>query len=231
MVELQKRKIQWTIPLIVIAVLLLGLAMTGSARAQASFPLRGESGEMILGLGSLEAAVYSPDGKYIATAGSLGAFLWDAETGALLRTFLGHTEQVLSVAFSPDGTRVLTGAGLYGRPVSDSDEDSTAKLWDAETGQEIRTFRGHTSSVISVAFSPDGTRVLTGSEDRTARIWQLEGITIEDFVFFIEHWRDDNCDISNDYCDGTDLDFSGTVDEADLEILIDIWLAGGGLEN
>jgi len=54
-----------------------------------------------------------------------------------------------------------------------------------------------------------------------------DGITIEDFVFFAEYWRDDNCDVSNDYCDGTDLDFSGTVDEADLEILIENWLAGG----
>jgi hypothetical protein len=44
-----------TIPLIVIAVLLLAIAMTGSARAQVSLPLRGESGEMILGLGTLEA--------------------------------------------------------------------------------------------------------------------------------------------------------------------------------
>ncbi len=63
-------------------------------------------------------------------------------------------------------------------------------------------------------------------------VWQIpagdfvcpDGITIEDFVFFIEHLRDDNCDLSNDYCDGTDLDFSGTVDEADLEILVDNWL-------
>jgi len=64
-------------------------------------------------------------------------------------------------------------------------------------------------------------------------VWQIpavdfvcpDGITIEDFVFFIEHWWDDNCDLSNDYCQGTDLDFSGTVDEADLEILVDNWLA------
>jgi WD40 repeat protein len=177
--------------------------------------------------GLVNSVAFSPDGKRVLTGAGLHgrpgsdsdedntAKLWDAETGQELRTFRGHTSNVYSVAFSPDGTLVLTGS-----------EDSTAKLWDAETGQEIRTFRGHTRGVSSVAFSPDGTRVLTGSEDRTARIWQLEGITIEDFVFFIEHWGDDNCDISNDYCDGTDLDFSGTVDEADLEIFFEIWLAG-----
>ncbi|MHC4431461.1 MAG: WD40 repeat domain-containing protein, partial [Planctomycetota bacterium] len=79
---------------------------------------------------------------------------WNAETGQEVRTFLGHTSDVRSVAFSPDGTWVLTGS-----------VDSTAKLWDAETGQDIRTFLGHTSKVHSVAFSPDGTRVLTGSDD------------------------------------------------------------------
>jgi WD40 repeat protein len=90
---------------------------------------------------------------------------WDAETGQEIRTFtlLGHTGGVRSVAFSPDGTRVLTGS-----------EDFTAKLWDAETGQEIRTFIGHTDRILSVAFSPDGTRFLTGSYDSTAKLWKAE---------------------------------------------------------
>ncbi len=58
----------------------------------------------------------------------------------------------LSVAFSPDGARVLSGSG-----------DKTLKLWDAATGALLRTFEGHSDTVISVAFSPDGTRVLSGS--------------------------------------------------------------------
>ncbi len=65
-------------------------------------------------------------------------------------------------------------------------------------------------------------------------VWQItagdfvcpDGITIDDFVFFIEHWGDETCDLSNDYCQGTDLDQSGTVDAGDLEILVDNWLAG-----
>ncbi len=66
-------------------------------------------------------------------------------------------------------------------------------------------------------------------------VWQIpagdfvcpDGIAIEDFVFFIEHWRDDNCDLGNDYCQGTDLDFSGTVDRNDIEIFFENWLAAG----
>jgi len=76
----------------------------------------------------------------------------------LLRTF-GDTAWVNSVAFSPDGTKVLTGS-----------DDATAKLWDASDGTLLRTF-GDTAWVNSVAFSPDGTKVLTGSDDATAKLW------------------------------------------------------------
>jgi hypothetical protein len=63
-------------------------------------------------------------------------------------------------AFSPDGTRVLTGFGY-----------NTARLWDAATGKVVATLAGHTAPVLAVAFSPDGTRALTGSSDHTARLW------------------------------------------------------------
>jgi len=64
-------------------------------------------------------------------------------------------------------------------------------------------------------------------------VWQIaaddflcpDGITIDDFMFFLEHWLDDNCDSSNDYCQGTDLDRSGTVDVNDLEIFFVNWSA------
>src|SRR5258708_22048904 len=60
------------------------------------------------------------------------------------RTFSGHTDWVLSVAFSPDGKHILTGSF-----------DHTARLWDVDSGQLVRTFSGHTDWVLSVAFSPD----------------------------------------------------------------------------
>ncbi len=64
-------------------------------------------------------------------------------------------------------------------------------------------------------------------------VWQIaagdfvcpDGITIDDFSFFMEHWLDDNCDLSNGYCQGTDLDQSGTVDVNDLEIFFENWPA------
>jgi hypothetical protein len=79
----------------------------------------------------------------------------------LIRTFEGHSSAVFSVAFSPDGARVLSGS-----------KDNTIKLWDAVTGALIRTFEGHSSAVFSVAFSPDGARVLSGSTDGTV-LWNV----------------------------------------------------------
>jgi WD40 repeat protein len=65
-------------------------------------------------------------------SGGLGVKLWDAQTGAPIRTFEGHSLWVTAVAFSPDGARVLSGGG-----------DKTVKLWDTATGALIRTFEGH----------------------------------------------------------------------------------------
>ncbi|KAJ7462978.1 hypothetical protein FB451DRAFT_1495082, partial [Mycena latifolia] len=74
----------------------------------------------------------------------------------------GHTACVTSVAFSPDGKWVVSGA-----------DDHTARIWDIETHQQQlgKDFTAHTHDVTSVAFSPNGSRVVSGSHDRTVRIW------------------------------------------------------------
>ena len=78
-------------------------------------------------------------------------------------TLRGHTNAVASVAFSPDGRRVATGS-----------TDNTAKIWDAQTGEELMTLRGHAGVIWSIAFSPDGRRLATGSTDKTAKIWDAQ---------------------------------------------------------
>lgn len=74
---------------------------------------------------------------------------------------LGHSDNLLAVAYSADGRLALTGS-----------EDQTARLWDTTTGKEIRRFAGHDGPIRSVAFSVDARYVLTGSVDSTARLWE-----------------------------------------------------------
>jgi WD40 repeat protein len=69
---------------------------------------------------------------------------------------------VIVVAFSPDGSRFVSGG-----------TDKTLKLWDAGNGQLIRVFKGHTDDVDAIAFSPDGAYALSGGKDRTLRLWEI----------------------------------------------------------
>jgi WD40 repeat protein len=86
-----------------------------------------------------------------------------------IRTFSGHTGEVWSVAFSPDGMYALSGS-----------DDHTLKLWDVNSGTEIRSFSGHTGRVNSVAFSPDGRYALSGSND--IKLWDVSsGAEIRSF--------------------------------------------------
>jgi WD40 repeat protein len=77
-----------------------------------------------------------------------------------IRRFEGHSAQIYSVAFSPDGKLAISGSS-----------DTTAIIWDVSTGTEINRLTGDTDAVLSVAFSPDGKTVLTGSADKSVRQW------------------------------------------------------------
>jgi WD40 repeat protein len=78
------------------------------------------------------------------------------------KILVGHCSEVESVAFSPDGARVVTTSG-----------DETAQNRDAATGTAIAVLGGHDSEVGSAAFSPDGKRIVTATSDKTARIWDV----------------------------------------------------------
>ncbi len=88
--------------------------------------------------------------------------LWDLSLGKVIRGFYGHSADIGSVAFSPDGTRLASAS-----------YDKTVKLWDVATGKVLATLTGHSERVNSVAFSPDGTRLASGSYDNSVKLWDV----------------------------------------------------------
>lgn len=127
-------------------------------------------------------AAFSADGTRIITSGENNtARVSDAHTGKLLLELKGHTTPVLCFAFSPDGTRIVTGGDDLPQLINiDGSVDGVqgpgeTKVWDARTGTARLDLEWHAGDLTCAAFSPDGTRIVTGGGDSekpgVATVW------------------------------------------------------------
>jgi WD40 repeat protein/serine/threonine protein kinase len=129
-------------------------------------------------------------------------YYWQRQIRLNLRTLYGHVDKVNSVAFFPDGQRIVTGSEDKSARVWDiatgaellrlrhnssvnsvavssdgkqiaTTSDQTVTIWDASSGRDLLLLNGHGSAITALSFSTDGQRIVTGSSDGIGRIWEV----------------------------------------------------------
>jgi WD40 repeat protein len=105
----------------------------------------------------------SPSGKILASGDGNMIRLWNIYSGELIRTLNGHSSDVFSLAFSPDGNFLASGS-----------LNKTVKTWKVSTGKNLSSFTGHSKAVTSLAYSPNGMFLTSSSSDKTIKIWNTK---------------------------------------------------------
>jgi len=127
-------------------------------------------------VGSKCVATFSPDDKILAFSDAKTIKLYDVQTGALLHTLAGHLDDVISLAFNPDGRVLASGSGSIL-----TQKDNSARLWDVPSGALLHTLQGKVSEknlfnypvVQNLAFSPNGKQLLTEGQDNALKLWDV----------------------------------------------------------
>jgi WD40 repeat protein len=115
--------------------------------------------------GDVNCIRYSPSGQLLAIATDQNIQIYNPGTRERVASFKAHTKQNLSLAWTPDGTRLLSGG---------DGKDRTIREWDPLTWQQVGLpWEGHTHCIWAIAINPAGTLVASASFDKHVRLWRL----------------------------------------------------------
>lgn len=131
----------------------------------------------------INAITFAPDGRWLASGANDDTIkIWDPSTGHLLRTLYGHSSNVNALAISPDGKLLASGSGdmiskrefptFKSGGIAGGARDNTIRIWDVQSGRELKMLVGHELPVGGVAFSTDGRTLTTVSGD-AVKVWDV----------------------------------------------------------
>jgi WD40 repeat protein len=114
-----------------------------------------------------QPVLFSPDGKYLATAYQHSLRLWETATRKPVREIAGHEREVYAVSFAPDGRTIVSAAGEFG----------TVHRWETATGKELPPWDSIQDGVYGLAYSADGRMLAVGTSNHDGTVWLLEPAT------------------------------------------------------
>jgi WD40 repeat protein len=115
---------------------------------------------------SVKTLAFSPDGKFLATAGDDGLIqLWDLDNRKLARTISAHRWTISSLSFLADGVTLISASW-----------DENVKFWNVKSGEEIDCLSTHLAEILGMEICDNRQCIVTASRDRTAKIWQRVSI-------------------------------------------------------
>ncbi len=115
----------------------------------------------------VESLAMSGDGKFIVSGSFQEISIWDAKTGAHLRTIYGFAHEVVALAFSADGKLLATGGGA-------PTEEGEVKFFEVGSWNQLGEIKkGHSDTVYGLSFNPDGKKIATCSSDKIIKVWDV----------------------------------------------------------
>jgi WD40 repeat protein len=127
---------------------------------------------------SVKQVAFSLDGQFLAAGGAnpgTQVIMWRVsnwQTVLVLKE--AHPVGAISIAFSPDSRILASASGIPGNWMENVKPDPTIRLWRVPDGKLLRTIRAHSDNIAGLAFTPDGTRLVSGSWDKTMKVWRIE---------------------------------------------------------